>query len=83
VASRQRLDRPRVLHRDVVERVVADVLADALLAAALDPDRRRQPREIGRCLELLPLELVAGDLERDFGEPVEGTQRFTFALPRR
>jgi hypothetical protein len=69
----------------VVERVVGDVLADAFLAAALQPDRRREPGEVRRRLELLALELVALDLEGDIGEPVERAQRFTltFALPRR
>jgi hypothetical protein len=47
----------------VIERVVGDVLADALLAAALDPDRRRDAGEVGRRLELLAGELVALDLE--------------------
>jgi hypothetical protein len=67
----------------VVERVVGDVLADALLAAALEPERRRQPREVGRRLELLALELVAIDLERQVGDLVEGAQRGTFFVPRR
>jgi hypothetical protein len=67
----------------VVESVIGDVLADAFLAAALDPDRRRQPREVFVRLELLPLELVALDLDWDIGEPVERAQRFTFVLPRR
>jgi hypothetical protein len=67
----------------VVERVIGDVLADALLAAALDPDRRRQAREVGRRLELLAREVVALDLERDVRQPVERAQRFTLVLPRR
>jgi hypothetical protein len=67
----------------VVERVIGDVLAEALLAAALDPDRRGQAREVGRRLELLAREVVALDLERDIREPVERAQRFTFVLPRR
>jgi hypothetical protein len=67
----------------VVERVVADVLADALLAAALEPDRRREACEVGRGLELLALELVTLDLERQIGEVVESAQRGTFFVPRR
>jgi hypothetical protein len=83
VRARERLDRPRVLERDVIERVVGDVLADALLAAALDPDRRRDAGEGGRRLELLAGELVALDLEWQVGETIERAQCFTFALPRR
>jgi hypothetical protein len=83
VRSRERLDRPRVLQRDVIERVVGDVLADALLAAALDPDRRRDAGEVGRGLELLTLELVTLDLEWQVCDKVERAQRFTFAFPRR
>jgi hypothetical protein len=67
----------------VVERVVGDVLADALLAATLDPDRRGDPGEVRRGLELLPLELVALDLEREVGDLVEGAQCGTLAVPRR
>jgi hypothetical protein len=67
----------------VVERVVADVLADALLAAALEPDRRREACEVGRGLELLALELVTLDLERQVGEAAERAQRGTFFVPRR
>jgi hypothetical protein len=83
VAARERLHRPGVLHRDVVERVVGDVFADALFAGASDPDRRRRAGEVRRGLELLALELVALDLERDIREPGEGAQRGTFVLPRR
>jgi hypothetical protein len=69
----------------VVERVVGDVLADPVLAAALQPDRRGEAGEVGRRLELLALELVALDLERQIGDALERAQRFTFtfALPRR
>jgi hypothetical protein len=83
VAAGERLDRPGVLEGDVVERVVGDVLTDALLACALDPDRRRDACELGRGLELLSLELVALDLERQVGELVERAQRGTFFVPRR
>jgi hypothetical protein len=67
----------------VVERVVGDVLADALLAAADDPDRRRDADEVGRRLELVLLELVPLDLERKVGDLLERAQRGTFAVPRR
>jgi hypothetical protein len=67
----------------VVERVVGDVLADPLLATALDPDRGRCAGELRRGLELLAVELVALDLESELGEPVEGAQRGTFLVPRR
>jgi hypothetical protein len=67
----------------MVERVVGDVLAGALLAAAAQPDRRGRPRELRGRGELLALELVALDLERQIGEPVEGAQRGTLAVPRR
>jgi hypothetical protein len=85
VAAGERLHRAGVLERDVVERVVGDVFADPLLAAAVDPDRRRDARELGRGRELMPLELVALDLERNVGEPREGAQRvtLTLALPGR
>jgi len=48
----------------VVEGVVGDVLADALLAGSLEPNRRREPGELRGCLELLAPELVTLDLER-------------------
>jgi hypothetical protein len=69
----------------VVERLVGNVLADALLATAPDQDRRRGTGELRRGLELLALELVALDLERQAGELVERAQfgTRTFARPRR
>jgi hypothetical protein len=67
----------------VVERVVGDVLADPLLAAAPDADRGRDARELGRGLELVPFQLVALDLERQVGELVERAQRFTLTRSRR
>ncbi len=45
-------------------RVVRDVLADALLARALEVHDRRLAEEVVAGLELEPLELVALDLER-------------------
>jgi hypothetical protein len=67
----------------VVERVVGDVLADPLVAAALDPDRRRDARELRRRLELLALELIALDLDGQVRELLERAQRGTFFVPRR
>jgi hypothetical protein len=52
----------------VIECVVGDVLADALVAASLDPDRRRDAGEVGRGLELLTLELIPLDLEWQVGD---------------
>jgi hypothetical protein len=69
----------------VIERVVGDVLADALLATAPDADRRRGAGEVRRGLELLALELVTLDLDRQAGELVERAQfgTRTFARSRR
>jgi hypothetical protein len=67
----------------MVERVVGDVLADPLLARARDPDGRGDAGEFRRGLELVALEGVALDLERQVSELVEGAQRFTFARSRR
>ena len=53
---------PRVLQGDVVERVVDDVLADALLALAPQVDHGAEPREAGS-LVLAGLELVGLDLQ--------------------
>jgi hypothetical protein len=43
---------------DVIKHVVDDVLADALLAAALQVDDRRSPGELRRVLAVVLLELV-------------------------
>ena len=63
--------RAGVLQGDVVERVVGDVLAEPLLAAAPEVDHGREPFEAGD-LQLQALELVALDLQRQVGEGVEG-----------
>ncbi len=60
-----------VAERDVFERFVDDVLAEPLLACALEVDHRREPFELAG-LEFEALELVAVDLERQVGERVEG-----------
>ena len=69
----------------MVERVVGDVLADALLAAAAYADRGREPGEVLVRLEFLALERVLLDLYREVGEFRESAQRrtFTFAWPVR
>ncbi len=55
--------RARVLEGDVVERVVGDVLAEPLLAAALEVDHGGEAFEAGD-LQLEPFQLVALDLQR-------------------
>ena len=67
-------DRARVLQGDVVERVVDDVLADALLAAALQVDHGGQPRE-ARAPRLEPLELVGVDPQRQVGDLLVAAHR--------
>ena len=66
--------RARVLERDVVERVVDDVLADPLVSAALQVDDRGKPVE-ARGLELEALELVALDRQRQIGDPARTCSR--------
>ena len=56
---------------DVVEDVVDDVLADALLPHAPQPDHRRAARELGRVLAVVALELVRLDLDRQLGDLLE------------
>jgi hypothetical protein len=46
VLARERLHRPRGLEDLVVDGVVDDVLADALLAAAVQADDRGSTREV-------------------------------------
>ena len=60
-----------VLEGDVVERVVDDVLADALVAVALEVDDGGEPVEARR-RELEALELVALDLQGQVGDLVIG-----------
>jgi hypothetical protein len=55
----------------VVERVVHDVLADALVAAPVQVDDGRQAGEVARDVPLEALQLVGVDLEREVGELVE------------
>jgi hypothetical protein len=69
----------------VVEGVVGDVLADPVVAAAANPDRRREACELRRDDELFALERVVVDGDREVGELVEGAQgrTRTFAWPVR
>ena len=62
------MDRAGLLERDVVHRVVDDVLADALEPTAGQMHDRAQPLEPARHLGPQPLERVAVDLERQVGE---------------
>ena len=62
----------RFLHRLLILGVVDHVLADALLAAALERDDGGPPLEPGGDLAAQALEPVALDLERKPGEEVEG-----------
>jgi hypothetical protein len=58
------VDGPRVLEGDVVERVVDHVLAEALVAAAVEVDHRGEAGERARDVALEALQLVAVDRER-------------------
>jgi hypothetical protein len=59
---------------NVVDRVVGDVLADPLVAAAAQPHDRRQPLEIAE-RDLQPFELDRVDLHRQPGDRVVGGHR--------
>jgi hypothetical protein len=74
VLTRELLGRARVLQRDVVERVVDDVLADALLALAVQVDHGAETGE-ARSLELEPLELVGIDLQGQAGDLLVAAHR--------
>ena len=67
-AAGERLHRARFLQGDVVERVVGDVLADALLAPAPIRITVERPGEVARDVPLERLELVGVDLQREIGE---------------
>jgi hypothetical protein len=58
----------------VVEHVVDHVLADPLLAGALEVDDRRAARELRRVLAIVVLELVGLDLDRQPGDVVVSAQ---------
>jgi hypothetical protein len=66
--------RAGILQRDLVDGVVGDVLAEPLLAVALDRDHGAQPFEAGG-RELLAPQLVPLDLQRQVGEAVEAGHR--------
>jgi hypothetical protein len=62
----------------VIEVVIGDVLADPLLAAALQVHDRRGAGEVAVCVVVV-LELVALDLDRQCGEGLEVAHRSTLA----
>jgi hypothetical protein len=64
----------RIAMGDVIEYVVDDVLADALLARALQVDDRRAASELRRVLPVVGLELVGLDRDRQLGDVVVGAQ---------
>src|SRR5689334_10886570 len=66
-ASREVVDGTRLLQCQLVLVLVDDVLADALDAAAVEVDDRRQSLEAARDLRLQALQGVAVDLERKVG----------------
>ena len=63
--SGQREHRPARLRAVVLLAVVGDVLADPLLASALQVDHGRLAEEVGAGLQLEALERVLLDLERE------------------
>jgi hypothetical protein len=67
----------------VVVAVVGDVLAEALLAAALQAEGRRAALEAARDLERVALEPVAVDGQRELGDPLEGAHRGECTVARR
>ncbi len=70
----ERLDRTGGLEELVVDGVVDDVLADALLAAAAQPDDRGLAREVRRDVADQPVERVGLDDERKVREALVGAQ---------
>ena len=68
----ERERRPLGLQGDVVVAGVRDVLADALVAAALEVDHGRETGEVRRGLHLERLEPVRLDLERQVADAVVG-----------
>ena len=85
-AARERQDRAALLLGGLQLRAVGDVLAEALLAAALEVDRGRQPLEFRRDRAGASLEDVAVDLEGQVGERVvegHGPGQYRPADPRR
>jgi len=77
VLAGQRLHGPGLLLDLVVDRVVGDVLAEPLLAAALQADDRGLPREVRRDVADQPVERVGADDEREVREALVGAQAAT------
>ena len=65
-------DWPGIAMGDVVEHVVGDVLADALLAVAAKVNHRRRPGELAE-FPVVAGELVCLDRDRHGGEAVVGS----------
>jgi hypothetical protein len=65
--ARERQRRTSVLERNLVERVVGDVLALPVVAVAAQVERRREPREVRARLQLAALERVLVDDKGQFG----------------
>ena len=74
VAPGERERRPLGLERELVLARVGDVLADTLVAAALEVDHGRQAREVVRGLHLERLKAVRVELERELADAVVGRQ---------
>ena len=74
VAAGESLGRAGALLGDVVDGVVGDVFADALVAAAAQLDDRGQPFELPED-RFQPFELARLDLQRQVGDRVEGGHR--------
>jgi hypothetical protein len=77
VLARQRLHRPGVLEDLVVDGVVDDVLALALLAAAAQADDRGLAREVRRDVADQAVEPVGLDDQWKVRETFVGAQRAT------
>jgi hypothetical protein len=77
VLARERLHRSGGLEDLVVDGVVDDVLAHALVAGAAQADDRGLAREVRRDVADEPVERVRLDDEREVREALVGTQRAT------
>jgi hypothetical protein len=77
VLASQRLDRVGRLQDVVVDGVVGDVLAAALLVGAAQADDRRLAREVRRDVANQTVERVGLDDEREVRETLVGAQGAT------
>jgi hypothetical protein len=75
VAPRERKGGALRLQRELVLARVRDVLADALVPAALEVDHGRLACELGGRLHLEAFEPVRLDLEREVADAVVGRHR--------